>query len=279
MAILGAHLSIAGGHAQALQRAVNIGCNALQVFLVSPKGWNFARMSDEEIDLFRTKKKELEIDPVYFHASYLVNFADTNRIGPLSVQLITHELKIASRMGIRGSIIHLGSYKTNGNGQTHLCENIKKVLDKIPEDVTFIIENAGNRKIGLKIEEIGDIIKTVNDARLRVCLDTCHLHAAGYDLRTEEAANAFLEMFDQIVGIDKIELWHINDSKDPFESFRDRHENLGYGEVGKDVFVNLLNNPRTKHHPFIIEVPGFDEQGPDKQNVDILKAWIKNPSF
>lgn len=275
MATIGAHLSMAGGHAKAVERAVDIGCNALQVFSASPKGWNFARLTDEEIELFRTTKKRLGVDPVYFHASYLVNFADTNRIGPLSVQLITHELKLASKMGVRGSIIHLGSFKTNGNGMEHLCENIKKTLDKIPDDVTFIIENAGNRKIGLRIEEIGEIVKTVNDPRIRVCLDTCHLHAAGYDLRGEDAFNQFLEEFDRLVGIDLIELWHINDSKDPFESFRDRHENLGYGMVGQEVFRTIVNNPRTKHHPFIIETPGMDGLGPDQVNVDILKGYIE----
>lgn len=272
---IGAHLSMAGGHHLALQRAADIGCNALQLFLASPKGWNFQRLSDDQIELFKKTKKELAIGPVYFHASYLVNFADTNRIGPLSVSLITHELKVASRMGVRGSIIHLGSFKTNGNGHEHLCDNIKKALDKIPDDVFFIIENAGNRKIGLKIEEIGEIFKTINDPRLRVCLDTCHLHAAGYDLGTEESFNKFLKEFDELVGIDNIEVWHMNDSKDPFESLRDRHENLGYGEVGEQVFINILNNPRTKHHPFIIETPGFDGLGPDKQNVDILRSWIK----
>lgn len=274
MATIGAHLSMTGGHALALRRAADMDCNALQVFSTSPKGWNFARLTDEEVEQFKSTKKQLSIDPVYFHASYLVNFADTNRIGPLSVRLITHELRLASKMGVRGSIIHLGSFKTNGNGQEHLCENIKKVLDKIPDDVLFIIENAGNRKIGLKIEEIGDIVKTINDPRIRVCLDTCHLHAAGYDLRTEESLSYFLSMFDELIGMDKLELWHINDSKDLFESLRDRHENLGVGNVGKSVFENILNNPRTKHHPFIIETPGFDGLGPDKQNVDILKSYI-----
>lgn len=271
---IGAHVSIVGGHCAALQKAADMGCRAIQFFSASPKGWNFCRLSDKEIEQITDTKKQLGIDPAYFHASYLVNFADTNRIGPLSVQLITHELRLASKLKVRGSIIHLGSYKTNGNTQVHLCENVKKVLDKIPEDVAFIIENAGNQKIGLKIEEIGEIVKTINDPRLRVCLDTCHLHAAGYNLQTEEAANAFLEQFDQMVGIDRIELWHVNDSKDQFASLRDRHENLGYGYVGTSVFKNLLNHPKTKNHPFILEVPGFDEQGPDKQNVDILKSYI-----
>lgn len=275
MVKIGAHVSMAGGHITALTKAHDMGCNALQFFSASPKGFFFAKLTDQQIDNFRKKKEELAIDPIYFHASYLVNFANTERLGQLSVQLLVNELKLASKMGVRGSIIHLGSYKTNGNDTSHLCENIQKTLDKIPDDVVFIIENAGNRKIGLKIEEIGEIVKTLNDPRIKVCLDTCHLHAAGYDLQTEETMNSFLDMFDEHVGLDRLELWHINDSRDPFESLRDRHENLGDGEVGTQVFQNIVNNPRTKHHPFVLEVPGVDGLGPDKHNVDILKSYIK----
>lgn len=271
---IGAHLSIAGGHIKAIDRALEIGCNAVQIFCASPRGWNFAKFGDTTAEDFKKEAAKQDVSPVYFHASYLINLADGGRIGALSKQLLTHELKIASKMGVRGSIIHLGSYKDNGKNHKQLCDNIAAVLEKIPKDVEFIIENAGNRKIGQTIEEIAEIIKELKDKRLKVCLDTCHLHAAGYDLSTKKSFEEFLSVFDKTIGLDRLSLWHINDSRDPFGSLRDRHENIGMGEVGVDVFKNILNHPKTKNIPCILEVPGFDGEGPDKKNVEIFKSLI-----
>lgn len=271
---IGAHLSIAGGHIKAIDRALEIGCNAVQIFCASPRGWNFAKIDDTTAEEFKKEAKTKDVSPVFFHASYLINLADGSRIANLSKQLLTHELRIASKMGVRGSIVHLGSYKDNGKNHKQLCDNIAAVLDKIPKDVEFIIENAGNRKIGQTIEEIAEIIKELKDKRLKVCLDTCHLHAAGYDLRTTKSYNDFLKAFDKTIGLERLSLWHINDSKDSFGSLRDRHENIGMGEVGVDVFKNILNHPKTKNIPSILEVPGYDGTGPDKKNIDIFKTLI-----
>lgn len=271
---IGAHLSIAGGHIKAIGRTLDIGGNAVQIFCASPRGWNFAKIDDATAEQFKKEAKKQDVSPVYFHASYLINLADADRIGKLSKQLLTHELKIASKMGVRGSIVHLGSYKDNGKNHKQLCDNIAAVLEKIPKDVEFIIENAGNRKIGQTIEEIAEIIAELKDKRLKVCLDTCHLHAAGYDLRSVNSYNDFISMFDKTIGLERLSLWHINDSRDPFGSLRDRHENIGIGEVGIEVFKNILNHPKTKQIPLMLEVPGFDGEGPDKKNVDIFKSLI-----
>ncbi len=268
---VGGHVSIAGGHSKAIERTIEIGGNCAQIFLASPRGWNFTKVSDEEIELFRSQSAKQNVSPVVFHASYLVNLADADRIGKLSVQLLTHELKTASRMGVIGSVIHLGSYKDNGKDHKKLCANIASVLEKIPDDVQFIIENAGNRKIGKDVEEIAEIVDELKDDRVRVCLDTCHLHAAGYDLSTDQSFHDFLSVFEEKIGVKKIAVWHINDSRDPFGSLRDRHENIGEGNVGTSVFRNILTDPKTRHQPMILEVPGFDGTGPDKRNVDLIK--------
>lgn len=290
--IIGAHQSIAGGYEKALESIDSKGGNSLQIFSSSPRGWNFAKPTEEQIDTFLMTNQDLKIDPVYFHASYLVNFADMGRTGKISIKMLSNELNLAAKMEVKGSIVHLGSFKeketalfsevTNGQPTpskdekyTTLIENIEEVLITSPKDVFFIIENAGNRKIGQTIDEIGRIVHDVNDPRIKVCLDTCHLHAAGYDLRTTENFEKFLEEFDTKVGLDRLEVVHVNDSKDPFGSLRDRHENLGQGQVGDDVFRNLLNHPKTKHLSFIIETPGFDDNGPDKKNIDILKNFLK----
>lgn len=295
---IGAHLSISGGYEKALQSVSDKGGNCLQIFSASPRGFNFAKPAVEQLDIFLKEKKRLTIDPIYFHASYLINLADSERTGDVSKKMLINELNLAPKMEVRGSIIHLGSFKLGkekaeqttitdiiqsqdaedsaGTKYEILISNIKEILAGIPRESLFIIENAGNRKIGQTLEEIGRIIKDVGDRRVKVCLDTCHAHAAGYDLTTEKTSAEFLEKFDSLIGLDRLELVHLNDSRDPFGSLRDRHENIGEGHVGIEVFKNLLNNPRTKPLSFIIETPGFDDKGPDKKNLDIVKSLINS---
>lgn len=273
---LGAHQSIAGGYHNALISVNKIGGNCLQIFSSSPKAWNFAKTTEENITKFSAIKTKLKIDPVYFHASYLINLADIGRIGQLSKQLLKHELNIASKLGIKGSIVHLGSYKqlVDDRPIVVLINNIKEVLKETPNSTLFIIENAGNKKIGQKLDEIAVIVKQVNNKRVKVCLDTCHLYSAGYDLSTPENLNQFLEAFDSLIGIEKLELFHFNDSKDPFNSGHDKHENIGKGTIPIEEFKLIMTHPQLKHLPFIIETPGFDKKGPDKKNLDILKGLL-----
>jgi deoxyribonuclease-4 len=148
-------------------------------------------------------------------------------------------------------------------------------LEKTPAETFFIIENAGNRKIGKTVEEIGYLLKLVKSDRVRVCLDTCHLYSAGYDLSGPDKLDAFLRKFDREVGMNRVELFHLNDSKDPFGSFRDRHENIGQGTLGLAAFRSIVNHPELRNLPFIIETPGFDNQGPDKKNLDILESLVQ----
>ena len=278
---LGAHVSISKGYIHALEKVNEMGGNTLQIFSSSPRGWNFARVEEETISLFRTTKDRLNIDPVYFHASYLINLANPGRGGELSQNSLIHELKLASRLGIKGSIVHVGSLKAvetipseNIDKYADVIVALKKILSQTPVDTFLMIENAGNKKIGKDLGEIATLIDSVDDPRLRVCLDTCHLYSAGYDLSSEKKLENFLQAFDTLIGLEKLEVIHTNDSRDPFNSGRDRHANLGQGTLTLEPFRLLLTHPKTRHLPFIIETPGFDDQGPDKQNVDILKGLI-----
>jgi len=308
---LGAHLSVAGGSHNALQKIVEIGGNCLQIFSSSPRIWIVPDLNDDQILQFQTLKKALQIDPIYFHATYLINLADPGRIGELSKKALIEELRVAEKLGIRGTIVHTGSFKefsttsdpalrakqsearqspsrllrleytpSNDSQKTKyqvLIQNIQEVLAATPPTTLFIIENAGNRKIGLKIEEIAYIIQKTNDQRLRVCLDSCHLFAAGYEFSTQEKLKDFLTTFDSLIGLEKLELIHLNDSRDPFASGRDRHENIGEGTLGLDTFQLLLKHPKLANKPFIIETPGFDKKGPDKKNLDIVKSLRFHP--
>lgn len=269
---LGAHVSIVGGHNRALEKIATIGGNCIQIFSTSPRAWGKATISHETIQQFNHLKQKLNISPLYFHASYLINLANSSKTGRLSVSFLISELHLAYKLGIKGSVVHLGSYK-NGDYAT-LLKNIREVLEKTPKETFFIMENAGTRKIGSDLEEFAKIIKDLKDKRIRVCLDTCHLHAVGYDLRTRQKLDKFLKDFDQEIGLDRLELFHANDSKDLFGSYRDRHENIGEGKVGIETFKLLINHPKTRNLPFIIETPGFDKKGPDKKNLNILKSVI-----
>jgi len=273
---IGAHLSIAGGFHKALEKIVSIGGNCLQIFSASPRGWSFAKADQKEITQFNNLRQKFNISPIYFHASYLINLADEGKIGHLSKMSLIAEMNLAPKLKIKGTVVHLGSYKETKTESKYrvLINNIKEILSKTPQESLFIIENAGNRKIGQTLEEIAQIVKDLDNERVRICLDTCHLFSNGYKFENKKELNSFLDKLKQLDLIDKIELWHLNDSRDPFNSGRDRHENIGQGTIGLEEFRVLLNHPQTKNYPFIIETPGFNQEGPDKKNLDILKSLI-----
>ena len=280
---IGAHVSISGGYDRAVYKARDMGCTAVQIFSAAPHAWNRANPDDQEINLFQNAITQTGIEDVVFHATYLVNFADEGRIGHASRDTIASELRLAERMGIQGTIIHLGSFKHKEDTlpfeimpdrHETLISNIKKTLAESPQDRWFIAENAGNRKIGKSIDELARIVADVDDRRLKICLDTCHLHAAGYDLRSAGALDTFVSDFDSKIGLDRLAVIHVNDSRDPFGALRDRHENIGHGSIGTEPFRLLVNHPKLRDALFILEVPGFDKTGPDKANVDIIKGLI-----
>jgi len=279
----GAHLSIAGGYHKAVERVSKMGGSCLQIFSTSPRGWNKTELTPETKRLFLDSKKSLAINPVFFHASYLINLADEGEVGTKSKQSLIYELGIASQLGVVGSIVHTGSFKgdasivwdvSQNKKYSVLINNINEVLTNTPSDTFLIIENAGNKKIGQNIDEIAAIVRDVDNERIKVCLDTCHLYSAGYELSTQEKLNTFLSEFDNKIGLNKLSVFHINDSRDPYNSGRDRHENIGQGTLSLEPFKLLLKDARTQNLPFIIETPGFDGTGPDKKNLDILKGLV-----
>ena len=278
-----------GGYSKAVKDVAKIGGNCLQIFSTSPRSWRPASVKEEEKQKFKDTVKEYSVSPVYFHASYLINLAGMEDVRLKSINSIIAELTVAEEFGVKGTVVHLGSFKhgrdeeigsdffkENRQSYNVLFDSIREILKETPEDTLFVIENMGMRKIGRSLEEIAFIMEKINSKRVRVCLDTCHLHAAGEDLSTEESFNNFIKRFEKNIGISFLEFFHINDSKDDFASLRDRHENIGEGTVPETVFSLLLNHPKTKNMPFITEVHGFDSKGPDKKNIDRIKSFKKN---
>jgi len=275
---LGAHKSTSGGFHKAVESVHDIGGNCLQIFSTSPRRWLFTEKTDEEVEKFQQAREEFGVDTVYFHASYLINLANKGRVANKSKQSLIHELTLASKLNITGSVVHTASFKDRDGepiremeNYEYMINNIKEIIDEIPDDIYFLAENSANKKVGRNLKDLQAIVEDVDHEQLRICLDTCHLHASGYDLSSKKKFESFLEEFDEKIGMEKLELWHLNDSKDELGDFRDRHENIGEGYVGKETFKQILNHTKTKNMPFIIETPGFDEEGPDKKNIRRLQ--------
>jgi deoxyribonuclease-4 len=276
---IGAHKSASGGYDKAVERVADITGNCLQIFSYSPRSWQSRDLDNETKAAYLAALDEHDIGPVYFHACYLINLADRSQTGEKSVKNLSAELTLAADIGVAGSVVHTGTYKTDDGEPEdeahyeHLLENIRAALKNSPDDALILLENAGNRKIGRHIQDLADIIADIDSDRLRICLDTCHLHAAGYDLSSEEKFTEFFNDFDEQIGLDKLELIHVNDSRDELGSLRDRHANIGEGNIPEKVFKLLVNRPETRDKPMIIETPGFGESGPDEKNLKILRGF------
>ncbi|MCH7617495.1 MAG: deoxyribonuclease IV [Chloroflexi bacterium] len=273
---LGAHVRTAGGVDKAVDRAEEMGAETIQVFSGAPQAWRRKNYSNEEVAAFKARLKETGIGPVFIHGLYLMNFGTDNpELLKKSQEALIAEMNSASLIGARGVIFHLGSHKGAGYearvGQ--VVDQCRQVLDATPDDAWLILENAAGQggAIGSKFAELGRIAQESGSDRVKICLDTQHTFAAGYDVKTRKGLDATMAEFDKEIGLDRLAAVHANDSKIELGGSRDRHENIGEGFIGRDGFENLLSHAAFADVPFLLEVPGFDDSGPDKANVDILK--------
>lgn len=273
---IGAHVSTSGGVSKAVGRGQEIGCEALQIFGSSPQSWAFRKTPEAEIDAFRQNMADTGMGPVFLHAIYLVNLG-TSRPDVLQkgIDSLAAHLDLAGRLGADGLIFHPGSHGGVGFDGVlpQVADSIRKALDKAPDGPCLAVENmAGMGKhIGAKFEELGAILDTVDDERLKVCLDTQHSFAAGYDLTTGEGIEDMLAQLDAGPGSANVVAIHANDSKRVCGSGVDRHDNIGEGFIGESGFAAFMGHPAFANVPFLLEVPGFEGKGPDRRNVDILK--------
>lgn len=274
---IGAHVSTAGGVGKAVDRAATIGCEALQIFGSSPQAWAFRQISDSDAEDFRQRMADAGMGPVFLHAIFLVNLG-TNREEVLkkSIDSLTAHLNLAGSLGAAGVIFHPGSHGGAGFEAVlpQVADGIKRALAPAAEGPWLVVENMAGmgRHIGAKFEELGAILDLADDPRVKVCLDTQHSFAAGYDLTNREGIAALLEAVDRGPGASNVVAIHANDSKRLCGSGVDRHDNIGEGFIGEDGFAAFMEHPCFRDVPFLLEVPGFDGKGPDKRNVDILKG-------
>jgi len=280
MGLLGAHVSIAGGVKNAPLNGEKIGCNAIQIFTKNQRQWSAKPYEDEEIKEYFKNLKKTEIKKVVAHSSYLINLASPNEdIYKKSTDALIDDLNRCEKLKIPFEVVHPGS---------HLGEGIEKGIEKIIKGIDIVFKKVSGSgialetvagqgtNIGFRFEHLRDIINGVKEKnRVFVCFDTAHTFEAGYDIRTEKGFRKVLDDFNKIIGIEKLVVFHLNDSKTPLSSNVDRHENIGKGLLGLEPFKFLVNSKEFKEHPMILETPGGDDMYiEDLKTLNLLKSLI-----
>ena len=268
---LGLHLSIGGSIDRAVDRAVEKGCNVMQMFSRNPRGWRSRRLDLGEIKNFRAKVRESGIWPVFIHTPYLLNLASPKEdVYRKSVKVLKDELRRADELNVPYVVTHLGSHLGHGKrkGVVRIVDAINDSFSAVENDGVLLLENtAGTRNsMGSSFEDIEYITSRIEDrTRVGVCFDTCHAFAAGYDLVSRGAVEHTLRRFDEIIGLGELKLVHLNDSKGSLGSRIDRHEHVGMGRIGEGGFRNILKS-KLGQLPLILETP-VDERRSDVENL------------
>ncbi|MBI4949399.1 MAG: deoxyribonuclease IV [Deltaproteobacteria bacterium] len=275
---LGVHTSIAGGLWKSVERAVSLGCDAMQIFGRNPRAWAWSPVPDHEVALFRSKREEALLWPVAIHTTYLINLsAPDDVIFDKSVFLFKKEIETAERLGADYLVTHLGSPLERGPDFA-----LKRILAALKETASaglgkktqVLLENTagGGSGFGSSLTDIGRIIEGASAFGLHagLCYDTCHGFAAGYDMRTRDDVESLVKGIDKEAGFKNLKLMHLNDSKGELNSRLDRHEHIGKGRIGIDGFSFLLNHPKVLKTPLILETPKKTE-GDDPMNLAAIR--------
>lgn len=271
---------VAGGLNSAIANTLAIGGNCLQIFAGSPRMWARSLWQEKQVHDFKLQLNKNDLSPTYIHALYLTNLASDNpELVEKSIAALVMDMKNSAAINGAGVVLHIGSHQGRGweASRTLVIESIKKVLAMTPQNSILLLENTAGQKgkIG-SLTELSDILNTIADKRLRVCLDTAHAFEAGYNFATTQGLALWLSEIETTIGFEKIELLHLNDSKTPLGSGRDNHQNIGDGYIGSDGLKNLINHPKLAHLPLILEVPGLEGMGPDKENLNRVKKLLNS---
>lgn len=277
--ILGAHVSAAGGIEHAVDNIQLIGGTAMQIFIAPPQSWRKTTIREESIVAFHSMVRERTLGPVFIHALYLVNLATDNlELRDKSIDALAYALTVADRIGAQGVIYHTGSKKDRPvvDALTDVVSAMREILERSPGKSQLIIENAAGHggTLGGSFSELGEMVRAVDSSRVKICLDTCHAFAAGYDVRSSDGVSAMLKELEREVGTDQLVVLHANDSKFPLGDGKDRHENIGEGHIGLNGFRALAAHPVLRKLPWLLEVSGFTGTGPDAQNIERLRSII-----
>jgi deoxyribonuclease-4 len=279
---IGIHTSIAGGVQNAAERAYRLGCSAFQIFSSSPRQWAPYELSRPQSEELRRLRDRYDLKPLAIHTNYLVNLAAANELFlKKSVEAFRGEVERALALGAEYLILHPGSFRGTSREEGLLRTSAAIAaattrLDLARAGLTILIENTAGAEysLGASFDQVAEVIERLRDVvPIAACIDTCHTHAAGYDIVTETGLAQTLQLLDQTIGLKNVPVWHCNDAKAERGSKLDRHEHVGEGRIGKETFRRLLNDPRTAHAAFIAETP-IDRPGDDRRNIDALKRLV-----
>ncbi len=277
---IGVHVGTAGGSWTAVERAVAAGANTFQIFTASPRMWKAAPVKAEDAAKMCELRAKHDVGPVAVHASYLINLcSQTETVRENSVGAFRGEVERAMALGAEYLVLHPGSWKglTREQGLGLAAESIAKAVEGIDfagKDFRILIENTAGAEFSLggKLEQVAELVETLKPvAPVGVCLDTCHIHVAGYDIVSEDGYTETMLLVRDTVGFEAVKVWHCNDAKAAMGSKLDRHEHIGEGTIGAEAFRRLLHDSRFGHAVFIAETP-VDAPGDEARNVGVLRT-------
>lgn len=282
--LLGAHMSIAGGLEQALLRGEALGCSTVQLFTKSPNQWKERAPGLSEIDLFRAVRKKTGIGPLISHAGYLLNLASPDPvILEKSITAMICELQRCESLGIEYVVVHPGSYRTGTQeeGLHRIVESIDSIHSQTKRNrVEILLETTAGQgnSIGSRLEEMAQILDGISGTRrVGVCVDTCHVFAAGYDLGSADGCRHFFKSLDEVIGLDRLKVIHLNDSLRDCGSRVDRHAHIGHGNIGPAAFRWIMRCKALEKKAKVIETPKKGEM--DRKNLDLLISYTGGRSW
>ena len=275
--LIGAHVSPAGGPAKAVERGIERGARAIQIFNQNPRAWKPREYSDDEVAAFRAALAGSDVDALLIHAVYLLNCAsDDETIRASSLRSLVASLQAGAALGAHAVVLHPGSAKSGDVGEAIVRAGavIAEALAQTEGCALHLENTAGSGgTLGRSFEELAALMEAAGgDPRLGLCLDSCHLLASGFEIRTEEALEAVLDECSRLVGLERLGSLHLNDSQKPLGSNVDRHANVGEGELGEDGCAVFLSDPRFEDLPLVLETPGPRHTGPTAEEIALTRA-------
>jgi deoxyribonuclease IV len=272
---IGLHVHVAGGYVKAVEHAKAAGCAAMQIFSTNPRGYRPARIDEATLDDFARRRREAGLDPCAIHTPYLINFGSADpKIAQGSLRLLESDLAVAARGGMRFVNTHLGSYGTRDRREAFgaICSALETALAGISPGVFLVMENSAGsgNLIGGRLEELGAFVRGLDHPQLGVCLDTAHAWASGYAIDSKDGVDRFIETAQREIGLERVLMFHFNDTQVPLGASRDRHWHIGDGNIGFEGFRALLAHPELREKAAILETPGTDAD--DLRNMATIAA-------
>ena len=280
---LGAHISIAGGHQNALTRGKDIGCTAIQIFTKNANQWAAKPVSPEDAELFKTTRSEVSYQPadLIAHDSYLINLASPDdALWKKSILAFGHELDRCALLEVPALVTHAGAHMGAGEdaGLERIAAALEQALSERPgQDVMVLLETTAGQ--GTHLAKILELVGPEVRPRIGVCWDTCHLFASGIDFSDAEKYGRMVEDFDRTVGLDRLRAIHLNDSQKSLGSRVDRYEHIGKGALGLEPFRLIMNDPNLAHLPKVLETPKGPDYAEDIENMAVLRSLINSSEF